>query len=392
VSSPSPQPGALVSAAVAALRSGDPGRARALFDEVIAGGGADGAVWLGQALACRALGDNEAKLAALDEALTLNPRDLRALAMKGDHYAEAGDARAAAAFYRAMVNVAPPAEQLTADLARELGRAQAMIDRYAAEFEDHLRRSLADAGVSEAASPRFAQSLDILVGRKRIYLQEPRHYFFPELPQIQFFDRRGFPWLEALEARTAEIRQEARALLSMAGAFAPYVERAADRPVEDARGMVENPDWSAHFLWKHGEVVAENAARCPQTMAALAEVPMAHIAGRTPSAMFSLLSPRTRIPPHTGFVNTRLICHLPLIVPPGCGLRVGNEPREVVEGRAWVFDDTIEHEAWNDSDADRVILLFDVWRPELSEEERALVATLLAAVDAYGGRGAEWGA
>jgi aspartyl/asparaginyl beta-hydroxylase (cupin superfamily) len=101
--------------------------------------------------------------------------------------------------------------------------------------------------------------------------------------------------------------------------------------------------------------------------------------------MFSLLRPGARIPPHTGEVNTRLICHLPLIVPAGCSLRVGNDTRALVEGKAWVFDDTMEHEAWNPSDQSRVILLFEIWRPELDEEERRLVSAMFEAIDAYSG-------
>jgi aspartyl/asparaginyl beta-hydroxylase (cupin superfamily) len=101
--------------------------------------------------------------------------------------------------------------------------------------------------------------------------------------------------------------------------------------------------------------------------------------------MFSLLRPGAHIPPHTGEVNTRLICHLPLIVPAGCTLRVGNDTRPLVEGKAWVFDDTMEHEASNPSDQSRVILLFEIWRPELDEEERRLVAAMFEAIDAYGG-------
>ena len=155
--------------------------------------------------------------------------------------------------------------------------------------------------------------------------------------------------------------------------------------------MLENPDWSAHYLWKNGAPVPENAARSPKTMAALEQVPLPRIPGRSPMAIFSLLQPGTRIPPHNGFINTRLICHLPLIVPPGCGFRVGNEVRPWEEGRAWLFDDTIEHEAWNDSDRPRAILLFEVWRPELSEEERALVCAMVQAIDSLG-RGADWGA
>jgi aspartyl/asparaginyl beta-hydroxylase (cupin superfamily) len=103
------------------------------------------------------------------------------------------------------------------------------------------------------------------------------------------------------------------------------------------------------------------------------------------------LRPGAHIPPHNGLVNTRLICHLPLLVPGQCTFRVGNELRDWRQGRAWLFDDTIEHEAWNRSGETRVILLFDVWRPELSQEERELVVSLFAAIDAHGGgKKPEW--
>ena len=125
-------------------------------------------------------------------------------------------------------------------------------------------------------------------------------------------------------------------------------------------------------------------------MAALAGVPLNQLPNRSPSVMFSLLRPHARIPPHNGLINTRLICHLPLIVPPGCGFRVGNENRHWQEGKAWVFDDSIEHEAWNPSDQTRVILLFEIWRPELTEQERLLVQALFAAIDAQSGQKPAW--
>ena len=121
------------------------------------------------------------------------------------------------------------------------------------------------------------------------------------------------------------------------------------------------------------------------TVSALADVPFARVKNRSPSVLFSLLRPGAHIPPHTGEVNTRLICHLPLVVPEKCRFRVGNDIRTVAEGRAWVFDDTIEHEAWNDSDRTRVILLFEIWRLELTLEERALVSAMFEAIDEYGG-------
>ena len=123
-------------------------------------------------------------------------------------------------------------------------------------------------------------------------------------------------------------------------------------------------------------------------MKALENFPLAHIPNRSPNVLFSMLRPGARIPPHNGLLNTRLICHLPLIVPKGCGFRVGNETRDWKEGKAWVFDDTIEHEAWNNSDQRRIILLFETWRPELSQTERDLVAAMFEAIDAYGKPGA----
>jgi aspartyl/asparaginyl beta-hydroxylase (cupin superfamily) len=132
-----------------------------------------------------------------------------------------------------------------------------------------------------------------------------------------------------------------------------------------------------------GRIIEENAARCPATMAALGMVDQPCVEGMSPSAMFSILKPRTRIPPHTGAANTRLVLHLPLIVPQGCGFRVGGETRAWREGEAWVFDDTIEHEAWNDSDQPRAILICDVWAPTLSPTEREGVARVMGAAHRF---------
>ncbi|MDE2488948.1 MAG: aspartyl/asparaginyl beta-hydroxylase domain-containing protein, partial [Alphaproteobacteria bacterium] len=98
-----------------------------------------------------------------------------------------------------------------------------------------------------------------------------------------------------------------------------------------------------------------------------------------------VLQPRTRIPPHTGVSNTRLVLHLPLIVPEGCGFRVGGETRAWKEGVAWAFDDTIEHEAWNDSDERRVILICDIWSPFLSELDREIITRVMTAMDDFNG-------
>jgi aspartyl/asparaginyl beta-hydroxylase (cupin superfamily) len=124
---------------------------------------------------------------------------------------------------------------------------------------------------------------------------------------------------------------------------------------------------------------------CPQTAAAIGAVPKIEIEGFTPTALYSVLSPHTRIPPHTSSSNIRLIIHLPLIVPEKCGFRVGNETRQWEVGKAWVFDDTIDHEAWNDSDEFRAILMIDIWNPFLSPAERELCAILHRGIRNYYG-------
>lgn len=333
---------------------------------------------------------HQRRLAEAEARLAADPRDLRALIAKGDALDGLGDGRSAATFYSAALRAAGDGRGLPPDVIAELGRAQAAARAQADRFQAHIDASLSAAGFSPSDNDRFALSLDLMAGRKQLYQQQPLFYLFPGLPQIQFQPRDTVPWLTQVEQATADIRAELEALLAEPDAFHPYVETRENRPNSDTLGMVNNPDWSALFLWKDG-VEQPLAALCPRTMEALAGLPLCRVPGRTPSILFSKLASGARIPPHHGLINTRLICHLPLIAPPGNRFRVGNEIREWKEGQAWAFDDTIEHEARNDSDQDRTILIFDVWKPELTQEERALVSTLFESIDAYGAGGKAWG-
>jgi aspartate beta-hydroxylase len=378
---------ALAAAGHDALQRGDAWRARESFEQIVSRGPPDPDCLLALARAHRLLGDTPAAMAVVDRALALAPHDFHALMFKADLLTTLADDRATAAFYRFALQAAPAGDQLPPELRREVERAEAMCTLYARKFEQFLLGRLQGAnGTEGSASVRFEQSLDIMLGRKQVYFQQPQKYYFPELPQIQFYDRSHFPWMDGVESATDAIRAEVTALLNDMSGFRPYVEENHQRPGKDPSGMTGNPDWSAFYLWKGGKPVPENIARCPRTTAALARVPFSEVANRSPEVLFSMLRSGARIPPHTGLFNTRLICHLPLIVPPGCGLRVGNDTRTPEEGRAWAFDDTIEHEAWNMGDRARVILLFEVWRPELTEVERRLVSTMFEAIDAYSGQ------
>lgn len=325
--------------------------------------------------------------AEVDALLAREPANFAALVRKGDCRLRAGDERAAVSFYQAARRVAVAAP-LSPDLAAEMARVEALLARSGGNFRHHLEAWLAAAGLGpETVGDRFGDALAILFGEKevRLGLQQPSSFYFPGLPQRAYYEREEFAWLAALEAATGAIREELHRVLAGEAGFKPYVEPERNRPHHDFHGLLGNPRWSAFYLVEDGAVNETNAARCPRTMAALAGVPLCRMPGRTPSVHFSLLRPGTRIPPHTGMLNTRLICHLPLIVPPGCALRVGGETRIWEDGKALIFDDSIEHEAWNDSGETRVILLLDIWRPELTQAEREAVTAMFAAIDAYRG-------
>ena len=302
---------------------------------------------------------------------------------EGDARAAAGDERAAAAYYRAALQGAGRmGAALPASLHPALGRAQARCAQYARAFEASMRDALAAADAAPLPGTRFAAALANLLGQRPPYPPQPKQLLYPEMPTRQFYDRAAFGWTAGLEARTGAIRAEALAVAR--DAFAPYVTASGNRPEDAHHALVDDDGWSAYYLHRDGERVDAAAETCPETMAALEAVPLTDMPGRAPNVLFSRLKAGARIPPHNGLINTRLICHLPLVVPEKCGLRVGWETRAWREGETLIFDDTIEHEAWNESGEDRIVLLFEAWQPELSERERRQVAALMAAVDAHG--------
>jgi aspartate beta-hydroxylase len=225
----------------------------------------------------------------------------------------------------------------------------------------------------------------ILMQKQRIYQQQPSFVYFPQLAAIEFHDRARFPWLDSIEAAADDIRAELIDVLTADSvALEPYVSHASARTIEEKwRELHQSRRWSVYYLWRNGVPNRDHLARCPRTAAALQGWPRCEVPSSSPNALFSILDSKTRIPPHTGTDNTRLFVHLPLIIPPGCWFRVGAEQREWQPGKAFVFDDTIEHEAWNGSDEPRAVLIFDIWNPDLRPEERAMVSTTVAGVGEY---------
>ena len=324
----------------------------------------------------------------VDRRLVTNRSDIFAILAKADHRMLACDYRAASAFYGAVGRLAGAGAAIERSELLRARDAALWLDK---RFGNALHEGLVAAGLSPSnRHPRFQRSLEIMMGqrpRDQVFTrfpQLPQSYFYPELPQVEFDDDAADPWRGVIEQQTDTILSEACSLLSEPSSFLPYVQQTSARPQGDVHGLLDNPDWSTCYLTDQGQPIAERVARAPVTFQTLdTKVPLCRIGSRAPSIMFSLLRARAKIPPHTGMINTRFVCHLPLIVLPGCGFRVGEETREWRVGELMVFDDSVEHEAWNDSDLDRLVLIFDIWRPELSEVERAQITALFAVVDAY---------
>ena len=342
---------------------------------------------LREAISCRGRNDIAGEEAAITRALSLDPMDLLALILRADLLERQGKRHEAAQAFGAIVAVAPPVERLHPDLRPAVTRATAMREQYGNEMAAFLDTTLSPrlSSLDGPDARRFRDSVDMMLGRGKRYESRAAIYQYPHLPAIEFFERADFPWLDGFEQAAAEIRDEFLQVLKSEEGFAPYIAYPPDVPHNQWVELNNSPRWSAFHLYKMGARMEANAARCPRTMALLAKAPQPDMPGRTPSAMFSLLKPRTRIPPHNGVTNARLVVHLPLIVPERCGFRVGNQTREWVPGKAWVFDDTIEHEAWNDSDKLRVVLIFDIWHPHLSAAERELVTALISGLNAFTG-------
>jgi aspartyl/asparaginyl beta-hydroxylase (cupin superfamily) len=372
-----------------AFKTGDFASGRRYLEEAVTLDPRSPLAWFHLALVCRAQADSGAEMMALDKALALDAYFYLALLQKATLLERQSKPRDAAQIYTAFLKSVPQATQQTPAVQKAMQHARDVIAANSAALEAHLKARLAAAmdGHDRSSLARFEHSLGVLLGKRRIYTPEPTFMHFPRLPALEFYERSEFPWLDRFEAATADMRDELIQILSSdAGGIVPYVEYPDGVPLNQWKELNHSRRWGAYYLLRNGARLEDHLARCPKTAALLSQAPLADVPGQAPTAFFSILEPHTKIPPHTGVTNTRLVVHVPLVVPPGCRFRVGSETREWKAGEAWVFDDTIEHEAWNDSDQPRAILIIDIWNPFLTALERELVSTAIEAVVHYYGR------
>lgn len=367
----------LIQDADRALASRDIGKAASLLEQAATLSPDDITLWMRIAAMRRGTGQPARALDAVHKALAIDPRDFTALLMRASLLHKLGDPGAGEAWGHAL---AQRPDQPPEHLGSVIADAELRYAQWQDEQEARMKISMAaaEAHADPEQRKRIARFRTNTIRRTKAYHSNPTDYFYPELTEREFHPRSLFPWLEMLEAATGAITAELQEVMRAERAeLVPYVQYDEHVPMDQWRALNHNLDWTAIHLLLRGELVEANARHCPRTLQILAKLPQPRIPGASPNAMFSLLAPRTVIPPHVGVNNARLVCHLPLIVPEGCWFRVGAETRYWRPGDAFVFDDTIEHEAMNPTDELRVVLIFDVWHPDLSQVEQQAVTELI---------------
>lgn len=371
-------------AGMAALRTGDAAAAVTAFTRAAQADPGALPLWINLAHACRLAGDDKAERAALEQALALDRTDFTANLRMAQLLQRLGEETKALVAWGGVQQLAVHMPNLAPQVAAELEAGRAFTEALQARLYERVDNALGKAAPSwdETENRRLRAFVDTALGKRQVYHNQCAGVVYPFLPEDEYFDRRHFPWLDELEAHHGVIKAELQALLADPGdAIRPYVQMEEGTPESAWSQLDGSLDWAACFLWEYGRKNLAVTDRCPQTAALLERLPLARIPGRAPNAFFSMLKPHSHIPPHTGVTNTRAIIHLALDIPPGCWFRVGNETREWVEGKAFAFDDTIDHEAMNPSAQRRAVLIIDTWNPHLSERECAALVDYFVAAD-----------
>ncbi len=243
-------------------------QARALFERATQVDPNHPSLWANLASSLKALGRRAEEMDAIQKALELAPRHLSALLQKGAHQEDAGDLHNAARTYQSALACIPPGTEPAPHLREAVDRAKRLVEKDLAELTSALEAPLAAirARHGGAAQRRVDACLEALMGRRSIYHSQPTWMYFPELPAIEFFERADFPWLDALEGASEQIRAELlRVLIADREGLQPYLDYPPDMPLDQFRELNRSRRWSAYFLWNQGAPDEGHIARCPVT-------------------------------------------------------------------------------------------------------------------------------
>jgi len=211
--------------------------------------------------------------------------------------------------------------------------------------------------------------------------QAPEVFYFPGLPEHTYFDALQYgelAWVtQVLRDHYASLREEYVQHVRTDDLQAYEEQVSVARPLREGRDdgvLLPKEKWGTFSLRVGGQRIPSAAQRCPVAASLIDTL------GTTLAAdgalFFTVLSAGTRIPPHHDATNMRITCHLGLIVPQDCGIRVDGAQSGWREAECLFFDSTYEHEVWNDSNVDRVCLMMDLWNPALTQVERSVLTSL----------------
>lgn len=211
--------------------------------------------------------------------------------------------------------------------------------------------------------------------------QQPKVIYVPGLGTTGFLDPQSHPIVPALRSAFRDVQAEFDEVVSDQQALEPFLGHSGGGALEGYVSGGDKASWDALFFFRHGRRFEASHRRCPRTSALLDSLDLCRITGQSPEICFSVLQPGSRIEPHFGVTNARVVVHLPLRVPSGCHLELSGVGRHAwAEGEPMVFDDTFEHSASNPSDQARGILLMDAWHPSLSTVEREAFTRIIEAI------------
>ena len=342
---------------------------------------------------------NHGAIASLVSEFLERPGNIRRSLAAGAALLESGQAELAVAVWTLGDDANSMLRRLKdhADAPERGRRLSALADTTLRQFLTALHQHSVDRFEAQTGVqvPRVRNAVWTLTHTSAIEFREPMQrpliFYMPDLPAAPVEPNSRFDWIANLESAFDAIRREYAEVVRAGIDAEPYVPAGA--LAREWMKLSGSLDWSAIHLYQNAKPTPATE-RFAQTTRALDAVQLVRIDGVPMEVFFSRLKPGAHIPPHHGLTNTRVTVHLPLVVPADCAIRVARIVHAWREGEAFAFDDSFEHEAWNRSTADRVVLIFEAHHPDLAPSEREAIEHVYAArqqwLDGRHGKIEEW--